>query len=154
MKRKILIILLCSSILSTTAQLAWEMEEINVDSLQQVLPGLKGTEKIDALNKLSLALCRDDPDSSITIAQNTIALSKQGSYVEGQGDGYFNLGMAYAFMDSLKPSIINYLNALRIYEGIEPSNELAETLLELSLLNWIAGRYETARKYCSKAKDI
>jgi len=155
MKSKILIsAFLCLVILQSAAQLAWEMEKINVDSLQQLLPGLKGVEKIDALNKLSLALCRDDPDSSISIAKKTIDLSEQANYQKGQGDGYFNLGMAYAFMDSLKPSIINYLNALRIYEVIEPSNELAETLLELSLLNWIAGRYKTARKYCIKAKDI
>lgn len=131
------------------------MEEINVDSLQQLLPELKGTEKIDALNKLSLALCRDDPDSSISIAKYTIALSEQADYQKGRGDGFFNRGMAYSFSDSLKPSTINYLNALRIYEEIEPStNELAETLMQLSFLNWIAGRYGIAREYCRKAKDI
>jgi tetratricopeptide (TPR) repeat protein len=155
MKPKVLISLLIILLARpVTAQLAWEMEEINVDSLQEILASLDGTERIDALNMLSLALCRVDPDSSISIAQNTIDLSEQANYQKGKGDGYFNLGIAFAFSDSLKLSIINYLNALRIYEAFEPSNELAETLLQLSLLNWIAGRYETARKYCEKAKGI
>ncbi len=136
------------------AQLAWEMEEINVDSLQKVIPGLKGEQNIDALYKLSLALCRDDPDSSISIAQHTINYSEQANYIKGKGDGYFNLGMAYAFSDSLKLSTINFLNALRVYEDLDPINELAETYLELALLNWTAGRYNKALEYCRQALNV
>ncbi len=140
--------------LFTPAQLAWEMEQINVDSLQKVIPELAGTEKVDALNKLSLALCRDDPDSCISIAHNNISLSEQEDYLKGQGDGYFNLGMAYAYADLVKLSTINYFNALRIYEDLDPNEKLADTYIELSFQNWIAGRFDMAYRYCREALNI
>jgi hypothetical protein len=141
-------------ILLLEGQIHLEMEKINVDSLQQLLPGLDGTEKIDALNKLSLGLCRDFPDSSLSIANNTIALSGMLDYKKGLADGYFNLGNYYHFLDSIKPMVLNYLDALRIYEELAPSVEMGLVLDQLSEVNRLTGRYEQAKKYRRRAIHI
>lgn len=57
--------------LTMQGQIHIEMKKINVDSLQEILPNLEGIERINALNKLSLALCCDFPDSSMAL-QNGI----------------------------------------------------------------------------------
>jgi hypothetical protein len=76
-------------------QIQDEIEKINVDCLQQLLPKLGGTQRIDALNKLSFGLRIELPDSSLSIAKITIILSEKIDYKKGQADGYFNLGNNY-----------------------------------------------------------
>ncbi len=135
-------------------QIHIEIKKVNVDSLQQILPGLDGTDRIDALNKLSLALCRDLPDSSMALANQTIALSEKFDYQKGLADGYFNLGNNYFFMDSIKPMVLNYLNSIKIYEHLSPSLELGLVYFQLTLINKLIGRYDQAKYYCRKAIDI
>ncbi|RLD26410.1 MAG: hypothetical protein DRI54_02910, partial [Bacteroidetes bacterium] len=106
--------------------------------------------RIDALNKLSLALSRDNSDSSMSLAIQTIALSKQLDYQKGIADGYFNLGNFYLFSDSLKPMMLNHLNALRIYEQIEPCIEMEIVLTALSKVNRNIGRNNKAKEYTKK----
>ena len=138
-------------LINLQGQVQFEIEKINVDSLQQVLPKLDGTQRIDALNKLSLGLCIKLPDSSISIAKNTINLSKKLEYKKGEADGYFNLGNNYYYRDSLKPMVLNHLNALRIYEEIEPCLEMGLVLKQLSEVNRLIGRYDKAKEYIKKA---
>ena len=138
-------------LINLQGQVQFEIEKINVDSLQQVLPKLDGTQKIDALNKLSLGLCIKLPDSSRSIAKNTIILSEKLEYKKGQADGYFNLGSNYYYRDSLKPMVLNHLNALRIYEEIEPCLEMGLGLAQLSEVNRLIGRYDKAKEYTKKA---
>ena len=155
MRIKILIIsLLFFQLVQVQAQVHLEMQKINVDSLQQVLPRLDGTKRIDALNILSLAYCLDFPDSSISIANKTITLSEKLDYQKGRADGYFNRGNVYFFLDSLKPMVLNYLEALRIYENLKPSIETGMTLYQLTLVNRLTGRYEKAITYCKKAIQV
>lgn len=52
-------------------------------------------------------------------------MSDSLNYQKGLAEGYHNLGNSYIMKDSLFPRIINYLNAMRIYEQINPSIELA-----------------------------
>jgi len=127
------------------------MQKVNVDSLQQILPGLEGAEKIDALNKLSLALRRDFPDSSLTLTNEAIILSKKLDYPKDLAYGYFNRGNVYFFLDSLRPMVLNYLDALRIYENLGPSMEMGLLLYQLALVNRFTGRFDQAKKYCRKA---
>ena len=141
-------------ILQLDGQIHLEMKKINVDSLQQLLPGLDGTEKIDALNKLSLGLCRDFPDSSFSIANKTIDLSEKLDYLKGLADGYFNKGNVYFYLDSLKPMVLNYLEALRFYEDFESSIEMGMTLYQLTIVNRLTGRHTKAKTYCKKAISV
>ena len=128
-----------------------EIEKINVDSLERILHELNGAERIDALNKLSFALSSANFDRSKSLSNQTIELSRQLDYQKGLADGYFNLGNIYLFTDSLKPMVLNHLNALRIYEQIDPCLEMLLVLRQLSRTNRLLGRYAKAKEYDRKA---
>ncbi len=145
---------LLSQLFQLNGQTAKEMERINADSLQQILPTLTGTEKIDALNKIAFKLCYKYPDSCISMAIQTIRLSETIDYKKGEATGYFNLGNGYFFLDSIKQSVTNYLYALRIFENIDVCIEMGLTLHDLSLLNWRAGRLEIAIKQIKQQIQI
>ncbi|MCF8227640.1 MAG: tetratricopeptide repeat-containing sensor histidine kinase, partial [Bacteroidales bacterium] len=142
--KSILIVVFFLFALTSSGQISREMASINADSLNQLLPELEGTEKIDALNKMAFKLCYKFPDSCISMASQTIQLSESVDYKKGEATGYFNLGNGYFFLDSLKNSVVNYLTALRIFENIDVCMEMGYTLEILSLLNFRAGRLEKA----------
>ena len=135
-------------------QLIRDLRLINVDSLSGVMNELAGTKKVDALNKMALGLCYKFPDSCISMARQTIRFSQSIGYEKGEATGYFNLGNGYFFLDSLKNSVVNYLTALRIFENIDVCMEMGYTLEILSLLNWRAGKMETAIQQEKKQVQI
>ncbi len=116
------------------------MENINEDSLQRILTSLNDNEKIDALNKLSMAISIEHPDSSITIAQRALNLAEKADYLAGMADGYFNMANGYYLLDEFQPTINNYFKALRIYEDLPPSKEYGIICLQLGDLNQFTGR--------------
>lgn len=155
MRRRIAIVFFSLVIpVYASGQISREMAGINADSLNQLLPGLEGTEKIDALNKMAFRLCYKFPDSCISMANQTIGLSKSTDYKKGEAIGYFNLGNGYFFQDSLRNSVLNYLNALRIFENIDDCLEMGYTLHILSLLNWRAGKLEKSIEQAKKQIQI
>ncbi len=97
-----------------SGQIHIELPKVNVDSLQKILPGLYDYEKVGALNKLSQALLVSNPDSSIGMANRSIALSEKLDYQKGLADGFFNLGNCYYVLDEFKPTINYYLKALEL----------------------------------------
>ena len=124
-----------------------EIKNINVDSLQDILPELNATERIDALNKIALSASLNNTDSSIFIASRAIMMAEEIEYQKGIADGHYTLGYVYYMLDSLKLSVIHYLNSLRIYEQLPPCIEMGNTLKHLSILNWLVGRTDKAIDY-------
>lgn len=135
-------------------QIRFRVKDLNADSLTFIIPEKEGTEKINVLNLLSNVICRKNIDSSINLATQAIYLSEKIEYQKGLADGYFNLGNGYFLIDSLQPTISNYLKALRIYENIEPSEEFGNLCLQLSLVNYHAGRLDVTMEYVRLAKSI
>ena len=152
--KTIFISLLIFPLLHTSAQVHYEIEKINIDSLEQILPGLTGTEKIDALNKMALALCRDYPDSCIKMSDRAKVNANKIDYLKGLADASLYKGTAYFYLDSLKPTVINYLEALRIYEELEPCVEMGFVLRMLQSINFFTGRLEKAKNYGRRASHI
>ncbi len=154
--RAILLLTLAFFLLPFTfyGQIHIELKKVNVDSLQSVLTELEGTEKINALNKISFSLFVIDPDSSIAIANNAISLSEMLDYQKGKADGFFNLGNSYYILDEFQPTINNYLKAHRIYEDLPPSEESGIVCLQLADLNFFTGRYKESFPYYRKALNI
>ncbi len=128
-------------------QIIDEINKINADSLQEVLPELEGVDKINALNKIALSVSLNNPDSTIKIANQVIKVSEELDYMKGVADGHFNLGNAYYIMDSLKLSVIHNLSSLRIYEQLPPSIWMGVALNNLAFLNWLVGRTEKSIEY-------
>ena len=57
-------------------------------------------------------------------------------------------------LDSLEPTISNYLKALHIYEDLGPSQDFVDLLMQLGWINMYKGRTEYACKYMTQAKNI
>ncbi|MCD4729583.1 MAG: hypothetical protein K8R74_03205, partial [Bacteroidales bacterium] len=121
------------------SQIMFRVKTLNADSLAVLIPVKSGIEKIDAMNILSNVICRKDLDSSMNLATRAIDLSERLGYKKGLADGYFNIGNVYFLMDTLEPTIANYLKAYRIYEDLEPSQEFANLCTHLGSLYYYTG---------------
>jgi signal transduction histidine kinase/DNA-binding response OmpR family regulator len=130
------------------------MSKINAGSLSSILSELSGTEKIDTLNSIAFRIVKEYPDSSRKYTAWAISMSDSLNYQKGLADGYRNLGNSYYVTDSLYLSMINYLKAVRIYEQMGPSIELARVYQVLSYLNSYTGRYKSATLYLHKAIKV
>jgi len=135
-------------------QIDEEIQNINTDSLQQALPTLTGTEKINTLNTIAFRIAKDFPDSCRKLATRTISMSDSLNYQKGLADGYRNLGDSYIMTDSLFPAMLNYLNAVRIFEQIDSSPGQASAYVMLAWMNTFTGRFESAIKYYLKAINV
>jgi signal transduction histidine kinase/CheY-like chemotaxis protein len=135
-------------------QVKFRVKNLNADSLLALIPDKEGTEKVEALNLLSNAICRKNIDSSILLASQAIELSEKLEYQKGMADGYFNVGNGYFLLDSLQPTISNYLKALRIYEDLEPTEEYGNLCMLLGFINYVSGRFETEPDYGKRALQI
>ena len=91
------------------AQVKFYVEKLNADSLAALLTEKEGSEKADVLNLLSNVICRNDIDSSISLATEAIQISEHLDYKKGLADAYYNLGNASFLLDNLEPTIANYL---------------------------------------------
>ena len=149
-----ILIFLISQLFQLNGQVDEIIQQARTNSLQVVLSQLTGTEKIDTLNKIAFSVAKDYPDSCRKLATSTVRMSDSMIYQKGLADGYQNLGESYYVTDSLYPAMINYLNALRIYEQIDPSFELAKTYQRLSILHNYSGRHNPAIEYRLKAIEL
>jgi len=136
------------------AQLFFRVKKLNPDSLAALINNKEGIELVEVLNLLSNVICRKDIDSSINLAKRAIELSEKLEYQKGLADGYFNVGNGYFLFDSIQPSIINYLKAQRIYEDIEPTEEYANLLMQLGVVNYFTGKLEVSKPFNRKANRI
>lgn len=122
-------------------------KNLDTDSIAALLNGKVNNEQIDLINLLSSALCMKHADSSLILAKKAIQLSDSLDYEKGLANGYFNMGSNFLVMDSLYPTMVNYLKAIRIFEEIDPSVEFADLCMRIGTLNYFTGRYKAARDY-------
>ena len=83
-----------------------------VDSLFAILPGTKGTTRVDVLNQLALNHAPRSYDSSFRYANAALHLSEKLNYPLGKGIATFNIGNSYYFKADIKNALTNYLSAL------------------------------------------
>jgi len=138
----------------SSGQVKFRVKKLNADSLVALISEKEGIEKIDVINILSNVICRQYIDSSINLATQAIELSEKLEYQKGLADGYFNTGNVYFLLDSLQPTISNYLKALRICENLGPSEEYGNLSIQLSILNFFTGRFDESADYGKLALQI
>jgi len=86
------------------------------------------TSSINSLNRYALSLRRKNPDSTIFYLNRTLQQSMSINYMDGIGDAYTYLGVAYFYKYQYDTSI--YLNnkAYAIYEKTNNINGMAQVL--------------------------
>ncbi len=156
MKLKTASIVFFLLLLANFSQGQTKNDKINrqADSLATIIAGKDCIEKIDALNLLSAFIFKQNLDSGINMANQAIKLSEELEYKNGLAKAYLNLGDIYHVLDSLEPTMTNYLKALRLYEDLPPSNEYGNLLMQLGWINIFQDRDQFAWKYMIKGKSI
>jgi len=145
--RFILLVLLFFQLSQITGQVADEMTGPDSNNLYQQLMESDVITQIEALNEYAESISSLEPDSCIFVASKAKLLSENEDYQKGIADACLNMANAFFYLDSLKPSIINYLNALRIYEDLGPSIERGYTLDVMQTLSLMTGTYAKAKNY-------
>jgi len=148
MSRKITILsALLFSLVMAHAQISNITDQKIIDSLFQILPKVKGTDKVDILNQLGLNLAPRSYDSSYQYANEALTLSEKLDYQKGKGVAIFNIGNSHYFTADYKSAFLQYLKALRILESFEPIKELGDLLFMLGALNQYVNNLEKAQHY-------
>ncbi len=96
--RYIILFFILLSSLVTVSQSYFPFDEQKVDSLMQILPGLTGETRTDALNGLGELYARHYPEKSIGFSEEALQLAQEQSYVRGEALANFNLGTVYHFL--------------------------------------------------------
>ena len=122
-----------------------------IDSLYKCLPAAKATARVDVLNGLALYLAPRYFDSSLRYSKEALRLSEELNYTKGKGVALFNIGNIYYFKLEAKKSMMYYLDALRILEDMEPSQELGNLYYQIANFNDGSGN---CRKAISVFKTI
>jgi hypothetical protein len=133
MKHLVILSLLISVACHAACQIPSMIYPHKIDSLYHCLKTSQGTSKVDVLNGLALHLAPIYLDSSLKLASEARALAEKLSYERGRGVAIFNAGNALFFRMDIKNALPKYFEALRILEGMGPSQELGDLYCQVAL---------------------
>jgi tetratricopeptide (TPR) repeat protein len=139
--------------LAATAQIPNLTRQPVVDSLSNLLPGAKGTARVDVLNQLACELGPRSFDSSMLYVEEAIRLSEELGYSYGKGVATFNRGNCYYFRADIRNALINYLAAQHILESFKPTRDIASLFEQLALVNQYVRNTEKAKEYYFRASS-
>lgn len=100
---------------------------------------------IDSLNSLGRDYIFSNIDSSITLYRNTIDDARALDYPAGEAKALHNLGVALYLKGDYDESVEVYLEAIRLYESLGMSTELAQSYGDLG--------YQMKRRDLPRAKE-
>jgi len=90
------------------------------------------TSSINSLNRYALSLRRKNPDSTIFYLNRTLQQSMSINYMDGIGDAYTYLGVAYFYKYHYDTAITLHNKAYAIYEKTNNINGMAQVLYAMS----------------------
>ena len=138
-------LLTSSSLFSQVSQVA---------ELEELLPKLTGTQRVDALNSLSNLLKRSSLEKSKSYAEEALKLSRGIDYSSGEARSLVNLGFAEYTNNNLDKAENLYLNALEIFKERENDIETARTQNHIGLVYWRRNQFVLAFKRYREALNL
>lgn len=118
-----------------------------IDSLESLLPTLKGEEKVDVLNRLVQLNFRSNQDKSIQYGNEAIDLASKMNYQQGIASAHHHISSAYYYISNYNQALHHLLLSLNIYEAINDSNTVAQLLNKIAVNYRMIGRHEEALSY-------
>lgn len=126
----------------------------NADSLENVLNGLSGKEKIEKLNSFADGFLKTSPDRSIVYANRAIVLAKKHGLKNQEAFANALLGDAYYYIGNFDGAIANYRESLKIYDQHADSIKIADMLSNIGLAHFNLSGLDTALHFYYKALHI
>ncbi|MBI3511932.1 MAG: tetratricopeptide repeat protein [Bacteroidetes bacterium] len=126
-----------------------------IDSLlAQLKRDKEDTNKVNHLDYLASALYSTNPDSTILLGTQAVAIAKKINFKKGEANSYSSSGVGYwAKADYLK-ALENYFNALKIDETLKDSSGLARIFGNIGIVYDEQSDYPKALEYYGKALKI
>ena len=128
-------------------------QQSKADSLEAVLPSLKGEEKVDVFNHLADIYQYIDSEKSIDYAEKSIKLASKIDYQHGLAWAYGSLGFGYTNIDNQKA--VKYTKkALKIRRQINEKAGVATSLNVLGVIKYYESDYLASIEYHLEAMHM
>lgn len=145
MKKNMLILLI---IFLQPALHAQKTSQARTDSLMKIIKTTtKDTTLIKALNILATDFSRTRSDTATALSSSALLLSKKINYTRGEADSYFSLGQIYANKPDAALALKNFENALKLYETIGKTAQVAETWYAMGAIYQLSNYDEALRMF-------
>lgn len=125
-----------------------------IDSLEQILPSLRGIEKIDMLNNLSRLCARDYRQKSVEFSFEALELSKKINYRRGEADALIGLSTADYHSSDYHKAIEHLTEALIITEELNDSLMIFDASNKLAINYRMTGKFEESLAASFRALQI
>lgn len=150
MRKVIVIIILCLSILDSRSQ-----DQDYIDSLVHRLDyELTDTARINLLNKIAADLLYIDAEKIDDFANQALELSERKNYSFGKANAYNNLGIYYRTKGIYDMAIDYFFNSLDIMEELNDINGIARSYNLIGIIYYFLENYELSLEYYNKALEI
>ncbi len=125
------------------------------DSLQMLVKKDKeDTSKVNHLNMLGRKVMYSNPDTTIILCNQALALAKKLEWKRGISNSLANIGYSYSLLGNYSKALECNFNALKIAEVLNDKNNLANCLGNIGLVYYHKGDYLKALDYYFKALKI
>lgn len=92
-------------------------------ALKKSIPDdLSDSTKVISLNKKAFEVRLTNPQATINLADSALKIAKRINYIPGIGEAHRTAGIGYTYLDNIKLSVRNYLEALKYFQ--EPNNNI------------------------------
>ncbi|MBC7865216.1 MAG: tetratricopeptide repeat protein [Bacteroidia bacterium] len=113
--------------------------------------------RVDDLNDLGRALAFSNPDSSITLSNQALELSKNLKWKKGMANSYGNLGVYNGIKGNYPQSLDCFLKSLRLVQdgiSLDDRKKTASMLGNVGNVYWNQGEFNKALDYFEKALKL
>ncbi|WP_373496092.1 tetratricopeptide repeat protein [Aquiflexum sp.] len=132
-----------------------DYSHINIDSLKNVLTTAKeDSNKVKALNSLSLALAWSIPDSGIVYAGESISLARKINYEPGESFAYTLMGFCLTTIGNYPLALDYFYKSLEYQENINSRQGQMYTYSGLSGAYRDMGEYQKSLDYIRKSLSL
>ncbi|MDN5215184.1 tetratricopeptide repeat protein [Fulvivirgaceae bacterium BMA12] len=125
-----------------------------IDSLEQELSGMEGSERLGMLNVLAEAYWFHNPDMTLRYAGEALTLSQDLNDEKAEGYALINICQGYLLKDIYDKALEYGLKSLEIRERLESKEDIAYTLRTLGWLYYDIEDSELALAYHEKVLNI
>ncbi|WP_420316693.1 tetratricopeptide repeat protein [Ekhidna sp.] len=119
-------------------------QEVNFDSLRNVIQSKKDTAKIDIANKITHYLSTRAPDTALLIGYQSLEEAKESKYLFGIAEAYNNIGTVKIEQSEYDTAVALFQKAVESYEIIDNKKGQAQAKNNIGHIERLRGNYEKA----------
>jgi tetratricopeptide (TPR) repeat protein len=118
-----------------------------IDSLESILPSMKGKEKVDVLNRLIQLNARNNQDKSVQYGTQALELANKINYQLGVANAHHFMSTSYYYISNYSQAMDHLMLSLKIYETVNDPTTVAQLHNKIAINCRMLGRHEEALSY-------